>query len=107
MLEWRFPVRLESYEIRSGSGGAGRWRGGDGGVRRLRFLQPMTASILSNGRVHGAFGMAGGGAGAEGINRVLRADGRVQALEHIGSAEMQVGDTFEIHTPGGGGFGAG
>ena len=107
MLEWRFPVRLESYEIRSGSGGAGRWRGGDGGVRRLRFLQPMTASILSNGRVHGAFGMAGGGAGAVGINRVLRADGRVQALEHIGSAEMQVGDIFEIHTPGGGGFGAG
>jgi len=107
VLEWRFPVRLESYEIRSGSGGAGRWRGGDGGVRRLRFLQPMTASILSNGRVHGAFGMAGGGAGAVGINRVLRADGRVQALEHIGSAEMQVGDIFEIHTPGGGGFGAG
>jgi 5-oxoprolinase (ATP-hydrolysing) len=99
VLEWRFPVRLESYEIRSGSGGAGRWRGGDGGVRRLRFLQPMTASILSNGRVHGAFGMAGGGAGAVGINRVLRADGRVQELRHIGSAEMQPGDIFEIHTP--------
>jgi len=107
VLEWRFPVRLESYEIRSGSGGAGRWRGGDGGVRRLRFLQPMTASILSNGRVHGAFGMAGGGAGAVGINRVLRADGRVQELRHIGSAEMQPGDIFEIHTPGGGGFGSG
>ena len=107
VLEWRFPVRLESYEIRSGSGGAGRWRGGDGGVRRLRFLQPMTASILSNGRVHGAFGMAGGGAGAVGINRVLRADGRAEVLQHIGSAEMQAGDVFEIHTPGGGGFGAG
>ncbi len=105
VLEWRFPVRLESYEIRSNSGGAGRWRGGDGGVRRLRFLQPMTASILSNGRVHGAFGMAGGGAGALGINRVVRADGRVEALQHIGSAEMQPGDIFEIHTPGGGGFG--
>ncbi|HNI85661.1 MAG TPA: hydantoinase B/oxoprolinase family protein, partial [Ottowia sp.] len=106
VLEWRFPVRLESYEIRHGSGGAGRWRGGDGGVRRLRFLEPMTASILSNGRVHGAFGMAGGGAGAVGINRVLRADGSVQELQHIGSVEMQAGDIFEIHTPGGGGYGA-
>ena len=105
VLEWRFPVRLESYEIRPGSGGAGRWRGGDGGVRRLRFLQPMTASILSNGRVHGAFGMAGGSAGAVGLSRVVRADGRVQALGHIGSAQMQAGDLFEIHTPGGGGFG--
>ena len=107
VLEWRFPVRLDSYEIRSGSGGAGRWRGGDGGVRRLRFLQPMTASILSNGRVHGAFGMAGGAAGAVGINRVRRADGRVEELRHIGSAEMQPGDVFEIHSPGGGGFGVG
>ncbi len=106
VLEWRFPVRLESYEIRSGSGGEGQWRGGDGGVRRIRFLQPMTASILSNGRVRGAFGMAGGGAGAVGINRVLRADGAVEELGHIGSAEMQPGDIFEIHTPGGGGFGA-
>ncbi len=105
VLEWRFPVRLESYEIRSGSGGDGRWRGGDGGVRRIRFLEPMTASILSNGRVRGAFGMAGGGAGATGINRVLRADGSVEQLGHIGSAEMRPGDIFEIHTPGGGGFG--
>ena len=106
VLEWRFPVRLESYEIRSGSGGAGRWHGGDGGVRRLRFLEPMTASILSNGRVHGAFGMAGGGDGALGINRVVRADGTVEELGHIGSAEMRAGDIFEVHTPGGGGFGA-
>ncbi len=105
VLEWRFPVRLESYEIRTGSGGQGRWRGGDGGVRRLRFLEPMTASILSNGRVRGAFGMAGGAAGAVGINRVLRADGRVEELGHIGSTEMQPGDLFEIHSPGGGGFG--
>ena len=63
VLEFRFPVRLESYAIRAGSGGAGRWRGGDGGVRRVRFLEPMTASILSNGRVVPAFGMAGGAAG--------------------------------------------
>lgn len=105
VLEHRFPVRLESYAIRAGSGGAGRWRGGDGGVRRVRFLEPMTAGILSNGRVHPAFGMAGGQAGAPGLNRVLRADGRVEPLGHIGQAQMQAGDVFEIHTPGGGGFG--
>jgi len=105
ILEFRFPVRLESYAIRDGSGGAGRWRGGDGGVRRVRFLEPMTASILSNGRIHPAFGMAGGQPGAVGINRVVRADGAVEALAHIGQAEMAVGDVFEIHTPGGGGFG--
>ncbi|MFP5466272.1 MAG: hydantoinase B/oxoprolinase family protein [Gammaproteobacteria bacterium] len=106
VLEFRFPVRLESYAIRKGSGGQGRWRGGDGGVRRIRFLEPMTASILSNGRVHPAFGMAGGRAGAPGVNRVLRADGRVETLAHIGQVDMDPGDVFEIQTPGGGGFGA-
>ena len=106
VLEFRFPVRLESYAIRAGSGGAGRWHGGDGGVRRVRFLEAMTASILSNGRHHGAFGMAGGSAGRPGINRVERADGRVEALDHIGSVEMAPGDVFVIETPGGGGYGA-
>ncbi len=105
VLEFRFPVRLESYAIRSGSGGAGQWRGGDGGVRRVRFLQPMTASILSNGRTVPAFGMAGGQPGALGINRVERADGRVEVLAHIGSAEMAAGDVFVVETPGGGGYG--
>jgi 5-oxoprolinase (ATP-hydrolysing) len=105
VLEFRFPVRLESYEIRQGSGGAGRWVGGNGGVRRVKFLEAMTASILSNGRKHGAFGMAGGEAGQVGQNLVVRADGRIEALDHIGQAEMQPGDVFEIHTPGGGGFG--
>ena len=106
VFEFRFPVRLESYEIRHGSGGAGHWHGGNGGVRRVRFLEPMTASILSNGRLHGAFGMAGGQPGQVGLSRVLRADGRVEELAHIGQAEMQVGDVFEICTPGGGGFGS-
>ena len=106
VLEFRFPVRLESYEIRAGSGGAGRWHGGDGGVRRVRFLAPMTASILSNGRKHGAFGMAGGQPGQVGKNQVVRLNGCVESLGHIGQAEMQPGDIFEIHTPGGGGFGA-
>jgi 5-oxoprolinase (ATP-hydrolysing) len=105
VLEFRFPVRLESYAIRKGSGGAGRYQGGDGGVRRVRFLEPMTASILSNGRHHGAFGMAGGSAGAPGINRVERADGSTLALDHIGSVEMAPGDVFVIETPGGGGYG--
>ncbi|MBK8529603.1 MAG: hydantoinase B/oxoprolinase family protein [Rubrivivax sp.] len=105
VLEFRFPVRLESYAIRAGSGGAGAHRGGDGGVRRVRFLEPMTASILSNGRHHGAFGMAGGQPGAVGVNRVERADGRVEAMDHIGSAEMAPGDAFVIETPGGGGYG--
>ena len=106
VLEFRYPVRLESYAIRAGSGGAGRWRGGDGGVRRVRFLEPMTASILSNGRIVPAFGMAGGEPGALGINRVERADGSVESLGHIGSTEMAVGDVFVIETPGGGGFGS-
>jgi len=74
-------------------------------VRRVRFLEVMTASILSNGRVFPAFGLAGGQSGAPGLNRVVRADGRVETLAHIGSAQMLPGDVFEIHTPGGGGFG--
>ena len=105
VLEFRFPVRLEGYAIRKGSGGPGRWRGGDGGVRRVRFLEPVTASILSNGREFPAFGMAGGEPGQPGINRVVRADGTVETLGHIGSTAMRPGDVFEIHTPGGGGFG--
>ena len=106
VLEFRFPVLLESYEIRSGSGGAGRWRGGDGGIRRLRFLEPMTASILSNGRTRGAFGMHGGKPGAVGRNLVHRADGSVQEFGHIAEVRMEPGDVFAIHTPGGGGYGA-
>ena len=105
VLEFRFPVRLESYVIREGSGGQGRWTGGNGGVRRVRFLEPMTASILSNGRKHGAFGMGGGEPGQVGLNRVVRVSGQIEELAHIGQAEMQAGDIFEIHTPGGGGFG--
>jgi 5-oxoprolinase (ATP-hydrolysing) len=106
VLEFRFPVRLDSFELRAGSGGAGRWHGGDGGVRRVRFLEPMTASILSNGRHAGAFGAAGGSAGQPGINRVERAGGSVEALDHIASVEMAAGDVFVIETPGGGGCGS-
>lgn len=105
VLEFRFPVRLESFEIRRGSGGAGRWTGGEGGMRRVRFLEPMTASILSNGRIHGAFGMAGGESGAVGQNLVERADGRIERLRHIAQVEMAAGDAFVVRTPGGGGYG--
>ena len=106
ILELRFPVRLDSYEIRAGSGGAGRWRGGDGGTRRIRFLEPMTASILAKGGVHPAFGAAGGGGGAPGADYVVRADGRVDRLRHADRAELGAGDVFVVETPGGGGFGA-
>jgi 5-oxoprolinase (ATP-hydrolysing) len=105
VLEFRFPVRVDSYEIRHGSGGRGQWHGGDGGVRRIRFLEPMTASILSNGRKHGAFGMAGGEAGLKGENHVERTDGSVEVLGHIGQVQVLPGDVFVIATPGGGGYG--
>ncbi|CAB3807117.1 hypothetical protein LMG28688_06484 [Paraburkholderia caffeinitolerans] len=105
VLEWRYPVRLESHLIREGSGGEGRWRGGNGAIRRIRFLAPMTASILSNNRLHAPFGAAGGRAGRRGSNRVERADGNVVALGHIASVEMGAGDVFVVETPGGGGFG--
>jgi 5-oxoprolinase (ATP-hydrolysing) len=77
-----------------------------GGVRCIRFLESMTASILSNGRLYPAFGAAGGEPGAPGINQVRRVDGSVELLKHIGQVEMLPGDVFEIHTPGGGGYGA-
>lgn len=105
VLEFRFPVRLENYEIRPHSGGVGRHVGGNGGIRRVKFLEAMTASILSNGRVHAAFGANGGADGQIGLNRVVRLDGTIEELGHIAQAEMKAGDIFEIHTPGGGGFG--
>ncbi|HKO68393.1 MAG TPA: hydantoinase B/oxoprolinase family protein, partial [Burkholderiaceae bacterium] len=105
VLEFRYPVRLESYEIRAGSGGAGRWHGGNGGTRRVRFLEPMTASILANHRSIPPFGMAGGEPGEVGRNWIERTDGRIETMGHIGSAEMNVDDVIVIQTPGGGGFG--
>ncbi|MCB5363590.1 hydantoinase B/oxoprolinase family protein [Pusillimonas sp. CC-YST705] len=106
VLELRFPVRLERYEIRKGSGGEGRWKGGNGGVRTLRFLEDMTLATLCNGWVHPAFGLQGGQAGAPGRSRVIRKDGSVQELAHADQAALQAGDVFEIETPGGGGFGS-
>jgi 5-oxoprolinase (ATP-hydrolysing) len=105
VLELRFPVRLESYRIRRHTGGRGQWRGGDGGVRMIRFLEPMTASMLGNSRVYPPFGAAGGGSGAVACNYVLRGDGRIEPVGHVGRAELEAGDVFVIETPGGGGFG--
>jgi 5-oxoprolinase (ATP-hydrolysing) len=105
VLEWRYPVRLESYEIRRGSGGAGRWRGGDGGTRRLRFLEPMTVTTLSGHRRVPAFGLAGGSPGALGRHWVEHADGSVTAMEGCDSVQLAAGDVFVIETPGGGGYG--
>jgi 5-oxoprolinase (ATP-hydrolysing) len=105
ILEWRYPVRLESYEIRQDSGGAGAWHGGNGGIRKIRFLEPMTASILSNNRIIPPFGADGGEPGKCGRNYVIRNDGREEDLGFVASTEMQAGEVFIIETPGGGGYG--
>ncbi|SFG37764.1 5-oxoprolinase (ATP-hydrolysing) [Actinopolymorpha cephalotaxi] len=105
VLEWRLPVLLESFTIRRGSGGAGRWRGGDGAVRRLRFLEPATVSTLSGHRRVPPYGMAGGQPGALGHNRIERADGTVVELAGADSAEVGTGDVLVVETPGGGGYG--
>ena len=104
VLEWRFPVLLESFSIRRGSGGDGRHSGGDGAVRRVRFLQPMTASILSNHRRVAPFGLGGAEPGALGRNWVER-DGERVELSGTATIDVEAGDVFVIETPGGGGFG--
>jgi 5-oxoprolinase (ATP-hydrolysing) len=106
VLEWRFPVRLESFEIRRDSGGRGRWRGGHGAVRRMRFLEPMTAAILSGHRLVRPHGLQGGEPGAPGRNSVERADRSVTELGPFDQTEMAAGDVFVIESPGGGGYGA-
>ncbi|WP_086728706.1 hydantoinase B/oxoprolinase family protein [Streptomyces carpinensis] len=105
VLEWRLPVRLEDFSVRRGSGGAGRWRGGDGAVRRIRFLEAMTVSTLSQHRRIPPYGMAGGEPGARGTGRVERTDGTVVELGGSDSADVAPGDVLVIETPGGGGYG--
>jgi 5-oxoprolinase (ATP-hydrolysing) len=106
VLEWRFPVLVDAFGIRKGSGGVGRWHGGDGVVRRIRFREPMIASLLSNRRRVAPFGLEGGAAGAVGKGRVERVDGSVVELGATAEVQMGAGDVFVIETPGGGGFGA-
>ena len=105
ILEQRLPVRLERFTIRRGSGGAGRWRGGDGVVRELRALEPITLSLLTGSREVAPFGLAGGEAGACGINTLLRADGELERLSGCAAVELGVGDRVIVETPGGGGYG--
>jgi 5-oxoprolinase (ATP-hydrolysing) len=106
VLEWRYPVRIDGHEIRRGSGGAGKWRGGNGATRRVRFLEPMTAAILAGHRRIPPYGMAGGAPGAVGANWVERADGSRTDLSFADETEMNADDVFVIETPGGGGYGA-
>jgi N-methylhydantoinase B/oxoprolinase/acetone carboxylase alpha subunit len=105
VLEWRFPVLLESFSIRPDSGGKGQHRGGNGVIRRLRFLEPMTAAILSSRRKISPFGLQGGEAGKVGKNYVERRDGKIEKLGSTAIAPMNPGDVFVIETPGGGGYG--
>jgi 5-oxoprolinase (ATP-hydrolysing) len=105
VLEWRYPVLLESYRIRPGSGGAGRWHGGNGGIRRLRFRQPMTVTTLTGHRRIAAFGMAGGQPGALGRHWIEHPDGTVTPMRGCDSVPVRAGDVFVIETPGGGGYG--
>jgi 5-oxoprolinase (ATP-hydrolysing) len=105
VLESRHPVLLREFRYRRGSGGAGLHRGGDGLVRRIEFRAPMTVAILSNHRRVAPFGLAGGGDGATGVNRLLRADGEKIELPACAVSEVSVGDQILIETPGGGGFG--
>ncbi len=105
VLEWRFPVRLEAFAIRRSSGGQGRWPGGDGVVRRIRFLEPMVAAVLANHRRRGPPGLAGGEPGACGRQWLEHADGQSEPLAGSDSRAVKPGDVVVIETPGGGGYG--
>ena len=106
VLEWRYPVRVDEFAVRRGSGGGGAHRGGDGVMRRLRFLEALTAAIVSSSRRVAPYGLAGGLPGALGRNAIERADGTVEELPGVAQAAMRPGDVLIVETPGGGGYGA-
>ena len=106
VLESQFPVRVEAFAIRRGSGGAGRWHAGDGAVRQLRFTAAMQVSLLSGHRRIAPFGLAGGEPGAVGSNRLQRRDGSIETLGGVAATSVEPGDLLTIETPGGGGYGA-
>jgi len=106
ILEWRHPVRVQHFKVRRNSGGLGAKRGGDGVIRRLQFLEPMTVNVLSSRRKVAPYGVGGGHDGLVGVNRLLRADGTTKELPGSTRVEVDAGDCFEIETPGGGGFGS-
>jgi 5-oxoprolinase (ATP-hydrolysing) len=105
VLEWRFPVILNSFEIRRNSGGVGRNPGGDGVVRKVKFLESMTANIISGHRKVPPYGLFGGGTGKTGSNYVEHPDGTVTPLSGTDQIELREGDVMVIKTPGGGGYG--
>ncbi|MEU5921521.1 hydantoinase B/oxoprolinase family protein [Streptomyces sp. NPDC047141] len=105
VLEWRHPVRVDAFAVREDSGGRGRWHGGHGVERRLRFLEPMTVALLTGHRRVPPYGMAGGAPGALGENLVERADGTVEHLDGAATTEVGPGDVLVLRTPGGGGYG--
>jgi 5-oxoprolinase (ATP-hydrolysing) len=107
VVEHRYPVRLERFGIRRGSGGEGRWPGGDGAVRELTFLEPMSLSLLTQHRVEAPFGLAGGGPGRPGRQTLVRASGEVEELASVDGREVGPGDRLVLETPGGGGCGEG
>jgi 5-oxoprolinase (ATP-hydrolysing) len=106
ILEWRYPVLLESFEIRKGSGGRGKWTGGDGTLRKIRFLEEMDCSLLTGHRRVPPFGLAGGGPGELGENSCRRKDGTIEILEGCDQTVLEAGETIIIKTPSGGGYGA-
>jgi 5-oxoprolinase (ATP-hydrolysing) len=105
VLEHRYPVRLDRFAIRRGSGGAGRHRGGEGAVRELTFLAPSSLSLLTQHRAIAPYGLAGGAPGQAGSQRLIRADGRIEALSSVDGREVAPGDRLILETPGGGGYG--
>jgi 5-oxoprolinase (ATP-hydrolysing) len=105
ILELRYPVMIEEFRLRRGSGGYGRWPGGDGVIRRIRFREPMTVAILANSRVVAPFGLQGGCPGMVGKNYIQRSNGRIEDLGSFGQREVHPGDAIIVETPGGGGFG--
>jgi 5-oxoprolinase (ATP-hydrolysing) len=105
ILEWRFPVLLESFEIRQGSGGDGKRKGGNGVVRRVKFLSDFKANVLSGHRRIPPYGLEGGESGKNGVNFVEHHDGSVTQLSGMDQIALQPGDVFVIKTPGGGGYG--
>jgi 5-oxoprolinase (ATP-hydrolysing) len=106
VLERRFPVRIRRFAIRPGTGGSGRFHGGDGVCREIEFLVPMQASILSNRRRTAPFGLDGGGAGAPGRNTIVRVSGQTEQVPAAAEMALEPGDRLVIETPGGGGYGS-
>ena len=106
VLESRYPVLVREFSIRKGSGGGGQFKGGDGVIRRIEFLEPMQAAILSNNRIVSPFGMNGGSPGKPGVNLVIRKNGKHEPLGGIDELAVEAGDILVIETPGGGGYGA-